>query len=101
MRPIMVTPLLWKRFSRAIHRREEGQALVLMAVVGLALIGTIGLAVDGASAFAQTYKLQQAADEAALAGSSGYPTKPRWRMRGGCKRYKGPGLILPTVTRNF
>ncbi len=68
MRIIFVTPLLWKRLDRAVRRREEGQALILIALAAVAMVAVVGLAVDGGLAYLEAQKLQRAADAAALAG---------------------------------
>jgi Flp pilus assembly protein TadG len=51
------------------HKRERGQAVVLL-VVGLSifLIGALGIAIDGSHLFAQQQMAQSAADAAAQAG---------------------------------
>lgn len=69
MRTIFITPLLWKKLDRAaIRRGEEGQALVLIAFVIIAMVGMVGLAIDGGLGYLESVKLQRAADAAALAG---------------------------------
>ncbi|MEI6043476.1 MAG: pilus assembly protein TadG-related protein [Chloroflexota bacterium] len=68
MRIIFITPLLWKRLDRAVRRREEGQALILVAMATVAMVAMVGLAVDGGLAYLEAQKLQRAADSAALAG---------------------------------
>lgn len=74
MRTIFITPLLWKQLDRAALRRgEEGQALVLVALVVFGMIGMVGLAIDGGLAYLESNKLQRAADSAALAGVQWIP----------------------------
>jgi hypothetical protein len=74
MRTIFITPLLWKRLDRAALRRgEEGQALVLIAFVVIAMVGMVGLAIDGGLGYLESTRLQRAADAAALAGVSWIP----------------------------
>jgi Flp pilus assembly protein TadG len=68
MRIIFVTPLLWRRLDRAVRRREEGQALILVALASIAMVAVVGLAVDGGMAYLEAQKLQRAADAASLAG---------------------------------
>src|SRR5260221_14560547 len=55
------------RRSRAENR--SGQALVLVAIALVALIGFAALAIDVGHAYAQRRQLQNAADAAALAGA--------------------------------
>ncbi len=57
--------------NQDIYRRADqaGQALVVLALALVALIGFVGLGLDGAEAFAQRRKMQNAADAAALAGA--------------------------------
>lgn len=49
--------------------QESGQSIVLLALGAVALIAMVGLAFDGANAFAQRRRMQNAADAASLAGS--------------------------------
>ena len=76
MRTIFISPLLWKRLHRAVRRREEGQALVLVALSAVALVAIVGLSVDGGMTFYEAQKLQRAADAAALAGVVWIPNLP-------------------------
>jgi putative Flp pilus-assembly TadE/G-like protein len=48
---------------------ERGQALILIALAAVALVGMVGLAVDGGRAFVDRRKAQNAADAAALASA--------------------------------
>lgn len=68
--------MLWKRFTRAVRRREEGQALVLIAMASVAMVAVVGLSVDGGMAYWEAQKLQRAADSAALAGVVWIPNQP-------------------------
>src|SRR5690348_5422408 len=68
MRILFVTPLLWKRLDRAVRRREEGEAFVLVALVIVAVVALGGVALDGTLSYFEAQKLQRAADAAALAG---------------------------------
>jgi Flp pilus assembly protein TadG len=52
--------------------RERGQILVLFTLALLALLGVVGLALDGGSTFAQRRDQQTATDLAALAGANDY-----------------------------
>ena len=50
-------------------RREEGQALVMVAVMMVGLVGVVGLVSDGGLVFAERRDLQNAADAAAAAAA--------------------------------
>ncbi|MBI2765425.1 MAG: hypothetical protein HYX53_05870 [Chloroflexi bacterium] len=50
-------------------RREEGQALVMVAVMMVGLVSVVGLVSDGGLVFAQRRDLQNAADAAAAAAA--------------------------------
>jgi Flp pilus assembly protein TadG len=54
---------------QACIHRSEGQAVVLVALVLVVLVGFVGLGIDGAHAFAQRRKANVAADAAAMAGA--------------------------------
>jgi|GEM_PF-1316957 len=75
MRTIFISPLLWQRLNRAVRRREEGQAIVLIALAAVALVAIAGLSVDGGMTFWEAQKLQRAADAAALAGVVWVPSQ--------------------------
>lgn len=51
------------------HRRERGQVLVLVALGLVAMLGMVGLVIDGGYAFAQQRGSQNGADAAATAGA--------------------------------
>src|SRR2546428_4260565 len=60
--------------NKQLHRffgrdEEEGQALVLFAIVTLALLFAVGLAIDAGQLFAAKRTEQEAADAAAFAGA--------------------------------
>jgi Flp pilus assembly protein TadG len=52
--------------------RESGQILVIFVLSAVAIIGMVGLVVDGGSTFAQRRAQQNAADVAALAGANSF-----------------------------
>lgn len=56
--------------SRLERSSERGQALVLVALALVAMIGVTALVVDGGNAFAQQRGTQNATDAAALAGAT-------------------------------
>ena len=51
------------------HSMERGQALILIVMLAIALVGIVGLAVDGGYAFANRRHAQNTADSAAMAGA--------------------------------
>jgi Flp pilus assembly protein TadG len=57
---------------RSARTRSEGQILVIFALSIIAMIGMVGLAVDGGGAYAQRRDQQTAADLAALAAANDY-----------------------------
>jgi Flp pilus assembly protein TadG len=54
------------------RRREDGQVLAIFVLALVAIIGGVGLVLDGGSAFSQRRDEQTAADLAALAGANDY-----------------------------
>ncbi len=58
--------------QRRQRRAQDGQMLVIFAIALLAIIGMVGLAIDGGATFAQRRDQQTAADMAALAGANDY-----------------------------
>lgn len=55
--------------SKQIHSGERGQAIVLLALLILGLLAVAGLAVDGGRLYAERRFVQNASDNAALAGA--------------------------------
>lgn len=51
------------------YQRERGQALVLVTLAFIVLVGFLGLALDGANAFGQRRRISNAADAASLAAT--------------------------------
>jgi Flp pilus assembly protein TadG len=58
--------------ERLRQQRQQGQALVLIALCMLVLMGFLGLAVDGGHAYWERRILQNAVDAAALSASDNY-----------------------------
>ena len=56
-------------------RNEKGQALVIIALAAVVLIGFAALAIDGSTAFSDRRHAQNAADTAAMAGALTYARK--------------------------
>jgi hypothetical protein len=68
--------------------KERGQALILIALAGIALFGIAGLAIDGSAKFSDRRHAQNAADTAALAAAlkmardpsaNCAPSVPQWK----------------------
>ena len=68
--------------------KERGQALILIALAGIALFGIAGLAIDGSAKYSDRRHAQNAADTASLAaalklarepGATCGPSVPQWR----------------------
>ena len=57
---------------KAWWQRQAGQAIVLIAVIMVVLIGFLGLAIDGGRAYLDRRELQAATDAAALAAAHDY-----------------------------
>src|SRR5215472_8942879 len=63
----------------AIRRRlhgEHGQSMVMFVLMMTALIGVVGLVIDGSNLQENRRKLQNAADAAAFAGAYDLPNSP-------------------------
>ena len=54
---------------KKLRWEERGQAMVLIALTMVGLIGFLALAVDGGAAFAARRQMQNASDSAAIAGA--------------------------------
>lgn len=61
------------------HKSEKGQVLVLLALGMIGLIGLVALAIDGGSGFADRRHAQNAADNAAYAGSLAWLENADWQ----------------------
>src|ERR1700736_3465945 len=59
-----------KRGSR--RRRQKGQAIVLIALLMVVMLGLLGLALDSGRGYVDRRELQDAADAAALAAGDSY-----------------------------
>ena len=57
------------RRHKRVRRNDRGAALMLIAMSLVATVTTAGVIVDGGNAFAQRRQMQNAADDAALAGA--------------------------------
>src|SRR5215204_5809893 len=58
--------------NRAPEGRQRGQVMVLFLLGIFAIIGMVGVVLDGGSVFAQRRDQQTAADLAAMAGATAY-----------------------------
>jgi Flp pilus assembly protein TadG len=63
-----------RRPLRRRLRALRGQAIIYMAVALTALVGRVGLVLDGGTMFVLRGRLQNSVDAAALAGAQGLPT---------------------------
>ena len=62
-----------KKFFKKLFKKEEGQAVVITALVMVVIMGFAALAVDIGSVAVNKAELQNAADAAALAGAQDLP----------------------------
>ena len=58
-----------KRLARRLGDGDEGQVLVMVALMMVGLVGVVGLVTDGGLVFSQRRDLQNVADAAAAAGA--------------------------------
>ena len=58
------------KLIRRLTKDEDGQAMILVAILMVGLIAVVGLVTDGGMVFSQRRDLQNVADAAALAGAS-------------------------------
>ena len=58
--------------SSARRRRDDGQIIVIFALALIAIVGMVGLVLDGGSTFAQRRSQQSAADLAAMGAANQY-----------------------------
>ena len=63
-----------KRLVRKMYKNEDGQALVLVALLMVVLLGFAALDIDGGMMHLTKSQMQNAADAAALAGAQDLPT---------------------------
>jgi Flp pilus assembly protein TadG len=61
-----------KRRADIRRRAQQGQAIVLIALMMLVLLGMVGIAIDGGRGYVDRRELQDAADAAALAAGDNY-----------------------------
>jgi Flp pilus assembly protein TadG len=76
-------------------RDESGAALLYVTLIGAALVGLAGLALDSGRVFSLRHQVQAAADAAALAGA--------WQLDGtlaGSQRADAAARTAPVVTNN-
>ncbi|MDP9180646.1 MAG: pilus assembly protein TadG-related protein [Chloroflexota bacterium] len=59
-----------RRLLRRLHEEDDGQVMILVAILMVGLIAVVGLVTDGGMVFTQRRDLQNVADAAALAGAS-------------------------------
>ena len=61
-----------------INRFERGQALIIIALALVGLVGIAGLVIDGGNAFQDKQRAQNAVDSAALASAHARIAGQRW-----------------------
>jgi Flp pilus assembly protein TadG len=59
-----------RKLLRRLHEEDDGQVMILVAILMVGLIAVVGLVTDGGMVFTQRRDLQNVADAAALAGAS-------------------------------
>lgn len=94
---------------RNAHRRyqtnrsgERGQAMALFAVMMVALVGMVGLVIDGSNFQENHRKLQNAADAAAMAGAYDLPSNSsqantdavQWLTKNGSSNTEVTGIVI-------
>ena len=82
------------------RERQQGQVMVLFLLAIFAIIGMVGLVLDGGSVFAQRRDQQTAADLAAMAGAAAYlnATGTAGPARGVRRGRRRPRWRPPTAT---
>jgi uncharacterized membrane protein len=59
-----------RELLRRLHEEDDGQVMILVAILMVGLVAVVGLVTDGGMVFTQRRDLQNVADAAALAGAS-------------------------------
>lgn len=59
-----------RKLLRRLHEEDDGQVMILVAILMVGLVAVVGLVTDGGMVFTQRRDLQNVADAAALAGAS-------------------------------
>jgi Flp pilus assembly protein TadG len=89
--------LICARADLARNARDDGQALVLMVLFLMSLLGVAGLVIDYGVWSVNRSQVQSAADAAALAGASGIPGGPGSALALAHSQYGKNGLPADTV----
>lgn len=59
-----------RQLIRRLHEEDDGQVMILVAILMVGMVAVVGLVTDGGMVFAQRRDLQNVADAAALAGAA-------------------------------
>jgi Flp pilus assembly protein TadG len=59
-----------RKLIRRLHEEDDGQVMILVAILMVGMVAVVGLVTDGGMVFAQRRDLQNVADAAVLAGAS-------------------------------
>ena len=84
--------------KRVLGRKQQGQAIIIIAGALIALMALVALAVDGGNAFAQRRIAQNAVDGAALAGTNQLRLYFNANMNNGCTPRSGETNCVGSLT---
>ena len=84
--------------KRVLRRKQQGQAIIIIAGALIALMALVALAVDGGNAFAQRRIAQNAVDGAALAGTNQLRLYFNANMNNGCTPRSGETNCVGSLT---
>jgi putative Flp pilus-assembly TadE/G-like protein len=84
--------------KRVLRRKQQGQAIIIIAGALIALMALVALAVDGGNAFAQRRIAQNAVDGAALAGTNQLRLYFNANMNNGCTPRAGETNCVGSLT---
>ena len=59
-----------RKLIRRLHEEDDGQVMILVAILMVGMVAVVGLVTDGGMVFTQRRDLQNVADAAALAGAA-------------------------------
>ncbi|MDO8616122.1 MAG: pilus assembly protein TadG-related protein [Dehalococcoidia bacterium] len=59
-----------RKLIRRLHEEDDGQVMILVAILMVGMVAVVGLVTDGGMVFTQRRDLQNVADAAAAAGAS-------------------------------
>jgi Flp pilus assembly protein TadG len=84
--------------KRVLGRKQQGQAIIIIAGALIGLMALVALAVDGGNAFAQRRIAQNAVDGAALAGTNQLRLYFSANMNNGCTPRSGETNCVGSLT---